>query len=154
MLEAILNGVMLGIVASVVLLVVVLFIVHKFNFSSYIPTVVYVVVSKDTPLWYMVAGVIVTSVVISLADWGVGSGGVTRVAVFWGIGIYFCTFVTYRVLWAISEVGLNVRKWNNVWKLTRTKGNVHRAADQKISFAIVVVSTVLTTWLAMQGVYG
>jgi phosphatidylglycerophosphate synthase len=131
-----------------------MFMTHKFNFKSYIPTMVFVVVSKDTPLWYMVAFVITLSVVGSLANWGVGSGGVARAAVFWGVGMFFFTFTVYRVLWAMSEVGTNVKKWNNVWKLTRTKGNVHRAADQKISFAIVVISAVLTTWLAVQGVYG
>lgn len=154
MLEVILTGVVFGIAISVLLLLFVMFVVHKFNFKDYVPTLVYVVVAKETPLWYMVAGVVTTSVLVALANWGIDEGGVAKLAVMWGGLMYVGTFVLYRVLWAISVAGMNVKKWNGVWALTRTRGNVHRAADQKISFVILVVSAILTTWLALQGVYG
>jgi hypothetical protein len=154
MLNVIFNGLMTGVVLSVLLLFVCLFIVCKFSFRDYLPTAVYCVVAKDTPLWYMVAGVMTLSVIGHMGYWGVIEGGPAKAAVFWGIGIWIATFALYRVLWAVSVVGFNPRKWNDVWHLTRTKGNVHRTADQKISFVIVVVSAILTTWMAMQGVYG
>jgi hypothetical protein len=102
----------------------------------------------------MVAGVTLTCVVCSTISWGVNTGGVAKQAVLWGVVMHFGTFWFYRIVWAISEVGMHPKLWNNVWKLTRTKGNVHRSADQKITYAILVTSVVLTTWLAVQGVYG
>lgn len=154
MLEALLNGVMLGIVVSIVLICFVMFTVHKFNFKSYVPTFVYVVVSKDTPLWWMIFGVTMTCVLASMINWGWSSGGVAKAAVLWGVVMHFGTFWFYRIIWAISEVGPNPKYWNNVWRLTRNKPSIQRAADQKITFAILVTSVILTTWLAVQGVYG
>lgn len=153
MFNEIVTGLVIGIALSVFLLLVGLFVVHKFNFSDYVPTLVYCIMSKDTPLWSMVACAMTLSVLGRLGYWGVSEGGSAKVAVLWGIGMWIGTFALYRILWAVSVVGLSVSRWGSVWELTRTKGNVHRSADQKINFSIMVISAVLTTWLAMQGVY-
>jgi hypothetical protein len=152
--EAILNGLVAGIGISLVLALIVIIKVCGLRFKDYVPTLVFTMVAKETPFWYMVGAVTTLCVVASLANWGFGHNGVTKLAVAWGVVMYFGTFVLYRGLWAISVAGMNVSKWDDVWKLTKTKGNVHRKADQKISFIILVMSVLLTTWMAVQGVYG